>query len=170
MARTKKTTVIGDVTRRVERAQTQATKVFGRARTRAEKVLEQGWKATLEALPTPARKAVKETTARIEKVATDLEKRRAEAFKLATRQRKDLLGRFEKERKTLVGRLAKQRKELTSQGIDLAGRIEKGAVAVVKPLVRRLDVASRSDIERLNKRVAMLERRLGRKVRHAAAA
>jgi hypothetical protein len=59
---------------------------------------------------------------------------------------------------------------LAKQGKELAGRIEKGAVEVVKPIVHRLDVASRSDIERLNKRVAMLERHLGRKLKHAAAA
>jgi predicted RNA-binding protein Jag len=171
MARTaKKATVLDDLTKRV-----------GRARSRAEKVLEKGWKATLEVLPPPARKAVKETTARIEKVATDLDKRRAEAVKLVERRRKEITGRIEKERKALTGRIAKERKaltgriakqsrELTKTGRELASQIEKSAVGIVKPIVERLDVASRSDVERLSKRISTLEQRLGRKPKHAAAA
>jgi len=39
----------------------------------------------------------------------------------------------------------------------------------VKPLVRRLDLATASDVERLGKRLAHLERRLANGTRRAAA-
>ena len=174
MARTKKATVLDDLTRRVDKAQTRATKVVGQARHQAERTLEKGWKATLEALPPPARKVVKEATGRIEKAATDLDKRRAHALKVVERQGKDLFGRLSKERRTLRSQLVKQRKELTALVSDrtkeLTARLEKRTAQLVRPIVRALDLASRSDIERLSKRVSVLERRTGRKARHAAAA
>jgi polyhydroxyalkanoate synthesis regulator phasin len=48
--------------------------------------------------------------------------------------------------------------------------VEEQAAAVVKPIVARLDVASRADIDRLSKRVSQLEKRVGAKAKHAVAA
>ena len=104
--RAKKVTVLDDLTRRADKAQTRATKAIGRARKQAEKTLESGWKTTLDALPPPARKAVKETTGRIEKVVTDLDKRRAETLKAVEKHRKELVGRLTKESKAIAGRFS----------------------------------------------------------------
>jgi hypothetical protein len=61
-------------------------------------------------------------------------------------------------------------KEVTARRDRLVATVEKQAVAVVKPIVARLDVASRSDIDRLSKRVSQLEKRVKPKARQAVAA
>ena len=47
--------------------------------------------------------------------------------------------------------------------------MEKRAAKAVKPVVDRLDVATRSDVERLSKRLTQIERRLKQEVKRAAA-
>jgi hypothetical protein len=112
-----------------------------KARVRAEKLIGSALKQAVEALPSRPKKAFKDVTAQIEKATTDLQKRQTRALK-----------------------------EVTARGERLVATVEKRAVAVVKPLVARLDVASRSDVERLSKRVSLLERRVGPKARQSVAA
>jgi polyhydroxyalkanoate synthesis regulator phasin len=84
---------------------------------------------------------VKTAAARVEKRATDLQKRGEWTLKNARKQ-----------------------------GENLVSRVETRAVEAMKPIVRRLDIASHNDIERLSRRVAQLERRFSRKPKHAVAA
>lgn len=133
MARSaRKRTILGDLPKRFEKAQ-----------TRAEKAINRTWKAALDLLPATPRKTVKSFGTRVEKAAKGFDRRRRQALKRVDSRRKNLVS-------------------------DL----EKRATGAVKPLVDRLDVASRRDVERLNRRIAQLERRVARQTttKHAAAA
>jgi hypothetical protein len=116
-------------------------KQLRQARARTEKLVNKTWKQALELLPAGPRKRVKTAAARVEKRATDLQKRGERVLKNARRQ-----------------------------GENLVSRVETRAVEAMKPIVRRLDIASRNDIERLSRRVAQLERRFSRKPKQAVAA
>jgi polyhydroxyalkanoate synthesis regulator phasin len=116
-------------------------KQLRQARARTEKLVNKTWKQALELLPAGPRKRVKTAAARVEKRATDLQKRGEWTLKNARKQ-----------------------------GENLVSRVETRAVEAMKPIVRRLDIASRNDIERLSRRVAQLERRFSRKPKHAVAA
>jgi polyhydroxyalkanoate synthesis regulator phasin len=116
-------------------------KQLRQARTRTEKLVNRTWKQALELLPAGPRKRVKTAAARVEKRATDLQKRGEWTLKNARKQ-----------------------------GENLVSRVETRAVEAMKPIVRRLDIASHNDIERLSRRVAQLERRFSRKPKHAVAA
>ena len=102
-----------------------------KVRARAEKVFESAWKQALEVMPVSSRKTVKDVTAKIERRAADFQRRGERALK-----------------------------EISARRDRFVATVEKRAVEVVKPLVVRLDVASRSDVERLSRRIGQLERRL----------
>lgn len=108
-----------------------------KARTRAEKLLGSAWKQALDTLPTRQRRAVKDVTARLEKATTELQRHRTRALK-----------------------------EVTAQREQLVARVEHRAAQAVKPLARIVDVASRSDVERLSKRISQLERRVQQRPKH----
>lgn len=119
-------------------------KQLRQARTRTEKLVNRTWNQALDSLPTGPRKRVKNAVARVEKTATNLQKRGEKALKNARKQ-----------------------------GENLVNRVETRVVDAMKPVVHRLDIATRHDVERLNRRMAELERRFTRKTskpRHAAAA
>ncbi len=105
-------------------------------RTRAEELIRRTWREALAMLPPRPRKAVKDAVARVEKAAAELDRRRERALKAVDRQRKDLVA-----------------------------RVEDRAVGAVKPLVHRLEVASRHDVEMLSRRVARLEHRFERQAK-----
>jgi hypothetical protein len=138
----KEATVLEDLTHRAEQARTQANKRFRQVRRRMEKAFENGWQALLERLPTRTRRTVRDAEKRVRKTTADLDRRRARALKTVEKR-----------------------------GRDLLERVESGAIEVVKPLARRLDFASKSDVERLSHRISRLERRAERgRGRHVAAA
>lgn len=117
-------------------------KQLRQARARTEKMVNRTWKQALDLLPPGPRKRVKAAVARVEKAATNLQKRGEKALKNARKQ-----------------------------GENFIDRVETRAVEAAKPMVKRLDLASRHDVERLSRRVAQLERRYSRKPKqHAAAA
>lgn len=82
-------------------------------------------------LPAAPRKRLAEIEARVERATRDLEKAGERAVKQARTRVESLLGGF-----------------------------ERTALGAVKPLVSRLDVASKSDVDRLRKRIAELEKRV----------
>jgi hypothetical protein len=136
--------VAGAVSQRAARLRSQASKTLSRLRKRGEKVVGQGWDAALEALPGNARRAMREAAGALRRLTTDLDRRRARALKAVEKRSEELVE-----------------------------RVEKGALQAVQPVIHRLDVASKKDVERLSRRVAMLERRVHRperKTKHAAAA
>jgi hypothetical protein len=128
------TLVSKDLPRQLRQVRTQTEKQLRQARTRTEKLATKTWKQALDLLPTGPRKRVKSTVANVEKTAADLQKRSERALKNARKQ-----------------------------GEKLVNRIESAAVEAVKPIVSRLDIASRNDVERLSRRVAQIERRFSRK-------
>lgn len=106
-----------------------------RLRSQAEKAVERSWDRALEVLPASQKKAVKELPKRVEKLARDLERRRDQTLKRVEARRKRLVSDF-----------------------------ENRAFNTLKPFVQRLDVATRSDVERLSRRIGQLERKLQRRV------
>lgn len=90
-------------------------------------------------LPDVPRKRLAQFEARVERATKDLEKARDRAVKQA---------------RTRVGAF-----------ID---GVEKSAASAVKPIVERLDLASKTDIDRLRKRITDLEKRVGHKHESAA--
>jgi len=98
---------------------------------RAEKLLNETWDQALDLLPSGPRKTVKEMTARVTKARADLRKRGRAALTRAGARRERLVT-----------------------------RIEKQAAQVVRPIVHRFDVATRSDLDALRKRLTQLERRV----------
>lgn len=127
-------------------------KQVGQARARAEKLIGRTLKDALELVPSRPRKVVKSAMARVEKVATDLDRQRIRTLKRVRKQGEVFVGRVEK------------------SATDAVRRLERGAVSAVKPLVHRLDVASRHDVERLSQRIALLERRVARQPKRSVAA
>lgn len=102
-----------------------------RVRARAGRTFRRALKNALEALPMRTRRAVRDLTRRVEKTTAELDRRRKKAFKT-----------------------------VETRGRRLAGEIGERATAAGKTVVERLDIASRHDLERLNRRVAQLERRM----------
>ena len=98
---------------------------------RVEKRVRQGWDEAIELLPPAPRKAAQRLTANVERARHDLRK---QADQLVADARK----RAER----------------------LSGEVQKRVEDVVAPLTSRLDVASRTEVERLRKRVHELERRI----------
>jgi polyhydroxyalkanoate synthesis regulator phasin len=144
----KRRPVLGDLPKRVEKAQAEA-----------EKRIRRGWKALMNAMPPRARKAAENLTARVEKAASRLEKRRIKALK-----------RVEKAATDLDKRRHKALKRVEKQGKELVASFESRAADAVKPLVDRMDVAKRSDLEKLSRRISQLERKVTRRPSHKAAA
>ncbi len=97
----------------------------------AEKSARRMWKETVDLLPPAPRKAVRRFTHEIERTTEDVRRR-------VNRARADLEKRGERLLKTATNRAEK----------------------AVAPIVHRLDLASRSDVDRLRKRVVALERRV----------
>ena len=154
----KKTTRRVAVTRRLERVQAEAQRAINR-----------GYHATLELLPAGPRKAVKELASQIETTAEELAKRGQKALKSAEKRRKAFVGGVEKVAKAFERRGQRARATVETQGTKLVATVEQAAADIVRPLARRLDIATLSDVERLGKRLAQVERRLGNGTRRAAA-
>jgi len=150
-------TVLNGLPKRAERAQAEA-----------QKALTRGYKATLGLLPPGPRKTVTELAEQIEDAATDLGTRGRKALTLVDKRRKALTARVEKAVTALDRRRARVLKAAEKQRQTLLSAVAKNTVGLVKPLVRRLDIASASELDRLGKRLTVLERKLGARGRRAA--
>lgn len=102
-------------------------------RRTVQKRAQKGLNEVAGLLPPAPRKAVKRLTADVERAQKDLRKGAEKA----------------------ITQVRKRAEELT-------GKVQERIEDVVTPLVRRLDVASRADVNQLNKRVRELERRVHR--------
>ncbi len=138
-------------------------------RVEAQRAMRRGYETTLELLPAGPRKALKELASQIETTAEELTKRGQKALKAAAKRRKALVGRVEKVVKAFERRGERARATVETQGTKLVATVEQAAADIVRPLARRLDIATLSDVERLGKRLAQLERKLGNGARRAAA-
>ena len=123
-----------------------------------EKRVRKGLDQVTEMLPPEPRKAVKRMTAEVERVRTDLRKRgmtlrkRGEKMVADTRKRGDKV-------------LAETRK----RGERLTAEFQKRMEGAITPLTKTLDLASRTEVERLRKRLDHLERRMEVRTEHAPA-
>ena len=162
--RTMRRSVLKAVPKRVEQVQTEA-----------EKVIARGYKAALGRLPVGSRKAVKEFTGQVEEATEELSRRGKRMLTMAEKRGKTLWGRFDKALTVLERRgnraVKAAGKSVAAVQVSLeksVSRLERRAIAALRPMVRRLDIATHSDIEKLSKRVAQLERRLARRTKLAA--
>jgi len=96
-----------------------------------EKRVREGWAQAIDLLPPAPRKTVKRLTADVDRLRHDLRKRGD---------------------KTLA--------DVRKRAEHLTADVEKRIKGVVAPLTTRMDVASRTDVERLRKRIEHLERRI----------
>jgi hypothetical protein len=145
-----------------------------------------GWEEALKRLPTAQRKTVKEFTANVEKARVTLRKRAERLFKEVGKRAegavKDVNKRTEKAaaqaQKRVEGAFAPLTKraegvlkDFEKRAEKASARVEKGLEGIVSPLTKRLDLASRRDIDKLRKRIDLLEKRLVAKpkVTHTAA-
>src|ERR1035437_11204389 len=102
-----------------------------------EKRVRQGLDDVTELLPAAPRKAVERLTADVERMRHDLRKR-GDKVLADTRKRTE----------------------------RLTAEIQKRVEGAITPLARSLDVASRTEVERLRKRLEHLERRIESRVDH----
>ena len=100
-------------------------------RKTARQQVRKGWEETMEMLPPVPRKALKRLTANVDRARHDL-------LKSGDRVVADARKRAER----------------------LAGEVQKRFESTIEPLMTRLDVASRKDIDRLQRRLHELERRV----------
>jgi polyhydroxyalkanoate synthesis regulator phasin len=96
-----------------------------------ERAARRAWKEAVDALPAAPRKAVR-----------------------------NLVQEFERATAQVRKRVKKTRADVEARGERLVDTVTERAEKVLNPMVRRLDVASRSDVDRLRKRIAALEKRI----------
>lgn len=101
------------------------------AQERATEIWRQARKQVDRYLPGVSNKQLTQLRTRVQRTTRDLEKARDRALK-------DARARFE----------------------SLVDGVEKTAADVMKPFVVRLDIASKSDVDRLRRRIADLEKRV----------
>jgi DNA anti-recombination protein RmuC len=114
----------------------------------AQATLDRGMKAVAKAFP-EADKAAKQLSKRVDRVSRDLEKNRKQAVKRVEKVVNDL----DKRRKRVVKAVVKQRDEILDT-------VEARTAGVVRPLVQRLDIASHRELEKLQRRLAQVERKV----------
>ncbi len=93
-----------------------------------------------------------------------LSRTRKQAAQLISRDQKRALDRIVNQAKRLRSDLEKRAKqaskEVESQGERLLATIEREAVKRVTPLLKRLNLPSRQEVQSLSRRLAQLERRV----------
>jgi len=132
---------------------------LGALRGRAERRLRKGWEDAVEMLPPAPRKALRRLSADVERTRLEWRKRQDRMMGDA---RKRARGLAEEARKGVMKSLDPWRKRLERSVEPLQKRLEKS----IEPLIARLDVASRKDIDRLQRRVQLLERRVHSRGHH----
>ncbi|MGD0946779.1 MAG: phasin family protein [Candidatus Binatia bacterium] len=116
---------------RAESWSTAMPKRLSELQRTAQKHIRKQWQETVDMLPPVPRKALKRLTANVDRARRDLRK--------------------SGERVVADARKRAQR---------LTGDVQKRLESTIEPLITRLDVASRKDIERLQRRLHDLERRV----------
>lgn len=162
MARTaKKQTVLDDV-----------SDAFEEVTERAENALNKGWEVAFEVLPGRAEKLVrdvakqtrkvssdltrrgKKTSKRLEKAVSDFEKQRQRFAKRAEKRLDNVVDAVEERFDGVVGAIERQL-------AGVAGAVERNVADVVRPVAQRLDLASRSELAGVKRRLTLLEKRVG---------
>lgn len=113
--------------------------------------------------------------ARLEQVQVTLKRVQAESERVVGRIRKDAVDLLSKDRQKAVQEILAQAqklrtdlqkraeravKDLEERGQRIVAVIEKQAKEGVEPIVRGLNLPSRDDVEKLKKRLSMLEKRI----------
>ncbi len=128
----------------------ELSEVFEDVVERAESVAERGFDAALSVLPGPAEDLVRDLTKQTRKTVKTLDKRRTQAVKRVEKRIADL----DKRRQRITKRAEKR--------IDgIVDAVEQGVSGVVRPVAKRLDLASQSEVASLKRRLSQLERKLG---------
>ena len=107
-----------------------------------EKQVRENWERTVEFLPESPRKTVQQLTSDAEKAIANLRKRRENTLK-------DVRNR-------VVGISS----DLRKRADGISKEVQKQIEGFLSPVTDRFDLASRSDVDRLRKRVAQLERKI----------
>lgn len=138
-------------------------KRLGELRKTAEKEVRKGWERTLGMLPPAQRKSVKRFTSDLEKTQRDLVKRGEKVVKDLRKRTDRMSADVEKAVKDL-------RKRTDRIGSDVEKRIGDALAPLAKRVEKSLDMATRSDIDRLRKRIDHLEHKVESFGAHASAA
>ena len=148
---------------------TGLSKQIGQAQADAERAIGRGYRATLALLPPRSRKAVRGLADQIGSTADELTARSRHAAKLIERRRQALQERVAQGVKTLTRRGEHARSVVERRGTALVTTVERRVAGLLEPLVRRLEIATARDVERLSRRIAQLERKRTARSRRAAA-
>lgn len=122
-------------------------------RKTAARRVQKGWEDAIDLLPPVARKTIKRVTVEADRVRHDWSKRRD---RMVATVRKRVEGVTEDMQKRLDKSMAPLQKRFDETIEPLQKRFEKS----IQPLMGRLDVASKTDIDRLQRRVHALEKRM----------
>ncbi len=141
----------------------EVSDAFEGAVDQAEKALNRGWEVAFEVLPERAEKLVRDFTKRTRKVSNDLDKRR----KLAMKRLEKTVADVEKQGKRITSRAEKRIGNvvgLFEKRIDVVvNTVEKNVADAVRPVVERLDIASRAELTAVKRRLAAVEKSVGSK-------
>ncbi|MBX3026446.1 hypothetical protein KF840_16180 [bacterium] len=138
-----------------------------RVQAEAEKALHEGYKATLGMLPPGPRKAVRDLGSQLDEAASELRARGRKALRGVERRREAVVDRVEAvvaRAEKRGGRAVRTIERESEKWLEAFGT---GARRMVRAVAGRLDVASAHDVALLNKRVALLERKLTSRTRAA---
>jgi len=112
---------------------------------------------------------------RLQQVQTTLKRVQTEGERVVDRLRKDATDLLSKDRKRAVQDLLSQAQKLRSdlqkraeravrdieeRGQKIVTALEKQADKSIEPIVRRLNMATREELDKLKKKVALIEKRL----------
>ncbi|MEO8601901.1 MAG: hypothetical protein ABI629_04930 [bacterium] len=136
-------------------------KRFERAQAEAEKAVTRGVKATLELLPAGPRKSVRALGGQLEDAATDIRARGRQALRGVEKRGNKLVGQVERTVAQLEKRGTKALKRAERERSRWLSALEAGATRIANRVTSTLDLATASDVARLSKRLAMLERKVG---------
>jgi len=123
-----------------------------------EKRVREGLDQVTDLLPAESRKTVKRMTAEVDRMRNDLRKRGLNLRKRGDKMFADTRKRGDK----VVTDTRKRAERFTAE-------LQKRAEGAITPLTRGLDLASRSEVERLRKRLDHLEKRIEVRTEHAPA-
>jgi len=131
------------------RARTKKTGAVEEVLAQVQTVLSRSWKATLKALPAAPEEVVQNLSKRADQIAKDVRK-----------GRKDLVKRIEKTVQQLDRRRQRVLATVEKRSSAIVDAAEERTAEVLKPLVKRLDIASHSHVEELQKRLTRVESKL----------
>ena len=134
--------------RKVEGWREALPRRFGEFQTTVEKQFRKGLDQVEEMLPVEPRKAVKRLTADVDRMRHDLRKRGETLRKRGEKMMADTRKRTER----------------------FAAEVQKRMEGAITPLTKNLDLASRTEVEKLRKRLEHLERRIEVRGEHSATA